>query len=168
MSIYRIKGPWAGTLSIVSRPRGGDWLEHEVSGWKEAGLDAIVSLLTKEEQREFELGRERAASEEQSLRFFFLPIADLGVPSSRKETVAVLNQIEKLLASGRNVGIHCRQSVGRSGMIAASLLAMSGSDPREAFESVSNGRGLPVPETEEQRDWVIDLAQDFEPAVTPG
>jgi len=31
MSIYRIKGPWTGTLSIVSRPRGGDWLEHEIS-----------------------------------------------------------------------------------------------------------------------------------------
>jgi hypothetical protein len=53
-------------------------------------------------------------------------------------------------------------------MIAASLLVMSGSDPREAVESVSIDRGLPVPETEEQREWVIELAREFEPSVTQG
>jgi Polymorphic toxin system, DSP-PTPase phosphatase len=168
MSIYRIKGPWPGTLSIVSRPRGGDWLAQDVQRWKDAKLDAIVSLLTTEEQDEFELEGERDASEDQSLRFFSLPITDLGVPSSRKETVAMLSKIEKLLLAGRNVGVHCRQSVGRSGMIAASLLVLSGSDPREAFESVSKDRGLPVPETNEQRDWVIDPARELEPAVIPG
>lgn len=168
MSIYRIRGPWAGTLFIVSRPRGGDWLAREISGWKDAELSTVVSLLTKDEESEFELLREKESSEKQGVRFFSLPIADLGVPSSRKETLAVLSQIENLLAAGQNVGIHCRQSVGRSGMIAASLLVMSGSDPREAVESVSIDRGLPVPETEEQREWVIELAREFEPSVTQG
>jgi protein-tyrosine phosphatase len=168
MSIYRIKGPWSGNLSIVSRPRGGDWLEQEISGWKDAELNTVVSLLTSDEEAEFELLGERESSEEQGLRFYSLPIADLGVPSSRKETLAVLSQVENLLAAGQNVGIHCRQSVGRSGMIAASLLVMSGSDPREAVESVSIDRGLPVPETEEQREWVIELAREFEPSVTQG
>jgi protein-tyrosine phosphatase len=168
MSIYRIKGPWAGTLSIVSRPRGGDWLEHEISGWKDAELNVVVSLLTKDEETEFELRGERKSSEEQGLRFFSLPISDLGVPSSRKETLAGLSQIENLLAAGQNVGLHCRQSVGRSGMIAASLLVLSGSDPLEAIESVSTDRGLTVPETEEQREWVIELAREFEPSLTQG
>jgi protein-tyrosine phosphatase len=168
MSIYRINGPWTGRLYIVSRPRGGDWLEHEISGWKHAELDTIVSLLTRAEETEFDLLAEKKSSEEQGLRFFSLPIADLGVPSSRKETLAMLSQIESLLASGQSVGIHCRQSVGRSGMIAASLLVMSGSDPREAVESVSIDRGFPVPETEEQREWVIELAREFEPSVTQG
>jgi len=168
MSIYRIKGPWAGTLSIVSRPRGGDWLEHEISGWKDAELNGVLSLLTRDEETEFELLEERKSSEQQGLRFFSLPIPDLGVPSSRKETLSVLSQIENLLATGQNVGIHCRQSVGRSGMIAASLLVMSGSDPGGAVESVSIDRGLLVPETEEQRKWVIELAREFEPSVTQG
>jgi protein-tyrosine phosphatase len=169
MSIYRIRGPWIGTLTIVSRPRGGDWLDDEVRRWKNEGLSAVVSLLTGEEQDEFELLRESDVSDKQGLEFFSLPIADLGAPSSREDTkaaVVVLNQLEKLLASGRNVGIHCRQSIGRSGMIAASLLVMSGSDPLEAFESVSQDRGLPVPETELQREWVIELAQEFQPLLT--
>jgi protein-tyrosine phosphatase len=169
MSIYRIKGPWPGTLSIVSRPRGGDWLDDEVRKWKNEGLHAVVSLLTNEELDEFALLREKTASEKQDLQFFSLPIADLGVPSSREDThaaMAILNQVEKLLATGRNVAIHCRQSIGRSGMIAASLLVMAGSDPLEAFASVSQDRGLPVPETNEQREWVIELAQEFQPLAT--
>jgi hypothetical protein len=101
MSIYRIKGPWPGNLSIVSRPRGGDWLEQEISGWKDAELNTVVSLLTSDEEAEFELLGERESSEEQGLRFYSLPIADLGVPSSRKETLAVLSQIENLLAAGQ-------------------------------------------------------------------
>jgi protein-tyrosine phosphatase len=171
MSIYRINGPWTGAVSIVSRPRGGDWLEDEVRTWKNEGLNAVVSLLTRDEQDEFELLSERDVSERQNLRFFSLPITDLGVPSSPEETNAamtLLSEVEKLLAAGRNVGIHCRQSIGRSGMIAASLLVMSGLDPREAFESVSDDRGLSVPETEEQRDWVFELARAFEPLVTQG
>ena len=168
MSIYRIKGPWAGTLSIVSRPRGGDWLEPEISSWKDAKLNAVLSLLTRDEEAEFELLEERKSSEQQGLRFLSLPIPDLGIPSSRKETLSVLSQIENLLVTGKNVGIHCRQSVGRSGMIAASLLVMSGSDPQEAVESVSTDRGLLVPETEEQRRWVIELAREFEPSVAQG
>ncbi|HMJ24589.1 MAG TPA: hypothetical protein VK475_02125, partial [Pyrinomonadaceae bacterium] len=60
----------------------------------------------------------------------------------------------------------CRQSIGRSGMIAASLSVMAGSDPLEAFVSVSEDRGLPVPETKEQREWVMELAHEFQPLAT--
>lgn len=165
MSIYRINGPWRGTLSIISRPRGGDWLDDDVRIWKKENLNAVVSLLMREEQEEFELLRERESCEKQGLQFFSLPIADLGVPSSRSETMAVLSQIEKLLAAGRNVGIHCRQSVGRSGMIAAALLVMSGSDPQAALESVSKARGLPVPETPEQSEWVTELERELAPSL---
>ena len=51
-------------------------------------------------------------------------------------------------------------------MLAAALLVMSGTEPHEAFASVSSDRGLPVPETEEQRKWVIELAREFEPMAT--
>jgi protein-tyrosine phosphatase len=132
-------------------------------------MDAVVSLLTDEEQDEFQLTREREVSEEHALRFFSLPIVDLGAPSAPEDNnaaIAVLNQLEELLASGQNVGVHCRQSIGRSGMIASALLVMAGSDPLEAFASVSKERGLPVPETDVQREWVIELAREFQPLLT--
>lgn len=165
MSIFHIKGPWTGRLAIVSRPRGGDWIDDEVRLWKAEGMNAVLSLLTEEEQVEFELFGEKEASEKQGLQFFSLPINDLGVPSSREKTLRILSQIESLLAAGRNVGIHCRQSIGRSGMMAACLLVMAGSGPQESLESVSNSRGLPVPETREQIEWVSEFAREFAPSV---
>jgi hypothetical protein len=68
MSIFHVKGPWAGRLAIVSRPRGGDWIDDEVRAWKDERLNAVVSLLTEEEQVEFELSGEREASEKQGLQ----------------------------------------------------------------------------------------------------
>ena len=85
MSTYRINGPWRGNLAIVSRPRGGDWLEDDVRAWKNGGLDVIVSLLTKEEEAGFDLSAEKTTCEKQGLQFFSLPITDLGVPSSRSK-----------------------------------------------------------------------------------
>ena len=29
-----IRGDWPGHLAVVKRPRGGDWLEDEVDGWR--------------------------------------------------------------------------------------------------------------------------------------
>jgi hypothetical protein len=42
-------------------------------------------------------------------------------------------------------------------MMAASLLALTAVDPVKAMEMVSRARGLLVPETPEQRDWVSNL-----------
>jgi hypothetical protein len=36
-------------LAIVPRPRGGDWLNHEMSLMKEAGVDVLVSMLPADE-----------------------------------------------------------------------------------------------------------------------
>lgn len=152
-------------MDIVSRPRGGDWLDDDVGAWKAEGLNAVLSLLTEEEQVEFDLFGEKEASEKQGLQFFSFPINDLGVPSSLAESLRTLSQLERLLAAGRNVGIHCRQSIGRSGMMAACLLVMAGSDSQEALESVSNSRGLPIPETREQSEWVSEFEREFAPSV---
>ena len=153
-------------MAIISRPRGGDWLEDEVRAWKNGGLDVIVSLLTKEEEAEFDLSAEKSTCEQQGLQFFSLPITDLGVPSSRAHALELLSRIEQLLDGGKSVGIHCRQGIGRSGMMAIGLLLMSSLDAAKAFEIVGRARGLPVPETQEQREWVLEFADEVSPTVT--
>ena len=60
--LFWIPGPWRGRLAMATRPRGGDWLDDEVSGWRRAGLDVIVSLLEKDEDAQLELGREADAA----------------------------------------------------------------------------------------------------------
>lgn len=61
------------------------------------------------------------------------------------------------LEEGKNVAVHCRQGIGRSGLIAAGVLMTSGLSPQQAMDAVSSSRGLAIPETPEQRSWAQQL-----------
>jgi len=70
--LYWITGPWPGKLAISARPRGGDWLEDEISGWRTAGVDAVVSLLTPDENEDLQLVSEADLAQARGLRFVSL------------------------------------------------------------------------------------------------
>ena len=156
--VYWIKGPWPGRLGIVPRPRGGDWLEDEMRSWQDAGLDVVVSLLTAEEASELGLQQEAALARQAGVELRAFPIPDYGVPSSRADFARFLDSLERALASGKNVGIHCRQGIGRSSLTVAGLLVSAGETPDEAFRRITKARGREVPDTDEQRRWVSQLA----------
>src|SRR5262245_38303214 len=161
MDVYLIEGPWRGTLSIIPRPRGGDWLEDDLLRLELGGVTTIVSLLEHAEEADLGLEREHDFARKIGLQFLSLPIPDRDIPSSGTTTVRELSEIERLLESGAYVGIHCRQGIGRSSLIAAALLIMAGSSATDAIESIKQARGLDVPETDSQRKWI----RDFETAV---
>jgi protein-tyrosine phosphatase len=161
MTKYQIEGPWRGRLAIVPRPQGGDWLADEALDLKNEGFDVVVSLLTTEEMRELGLADEANLSRSLGLQFYGYQIPDLGVPSSMAAAQEFLEKLIGELAVGKKIAVHCRQGIGRSGLVAASLLSLSGIDPETAFQRVSAARGLPVPETPEQKIWVTRLAEQF-------
>ena len=167
MKIFPIEAPWPGRLAIVPRPRGGDWLEDDVRAWRDAGFDAVVSLLTPEEMSSFDLEGEADACRAAGLEFWRFTIEDLSVPSSTPAAMKFFGKLEKVLLEGKRVGIHCRQGIGRSSIIAAGLLIISGIDPKIALDRVSAARGMPVPETSEQRNWVTGLARELTSALKP-
>jgi protein-tyrosine phosphatase len=159
--LYWLDGHWKGKLALAARPRGGDWLEEDVATWKRAGVGAVLSLLTPEEQNELELQNEAREVQRQGLRFSSFPIPDLQVPRSEAKLAEALKNVTADLSAGRNVLIHCRQGIGRTGMIAACLLIQGGMSPGGAVESVSAARGMTVPETPEQREWIERYAPVF-------
>ena len=160
-AIHQINGPWPGRLAIVARPRGGDWLQDEIDSWARSGFHAIVSLLTSEEANEFELTGEADGCRSAGMVFISFPIPDRDVPESRGETLQVIKSVEALLLAGRVVGLHCRQGIGRSGLIAACLLVSSGVPAETAFSQISEARGQTIPETNEQRRWVDEFAPEL-------
>ena len=164
-TIYSIEGPWKGRLAIVPRPRGGDWLEDEVQAWQESNLDVIVSLLTPSETQELSLADEAALAQGSGLRFLQFPIPDYSLPSSFEDARAFVEMLDAALTGGENVGIHCRQGIGRSSLIAAAVLVLRGTDPEEAFNRVAAARGRPVPDTSEQREWVTNFARYLQTAT---
>jgi len=155
--LFRIPGPWLGRLSIVARPRGGDWLDDEASAWRKAGIDVVVSLLEDDEAAHLGLPDERKAAEGQAVSFISFPIPDRGVPASTEAAIEAIGWIAAELKAGKNVAVHCRQGIGRSGLIAAAVLMTSGLRPEKAMEAVSSARGISVPETAEQRRWIEEL-----------
>lgn len=159
--VYWIPGPWSGRLGIVPRPRGGDWLEDDIRAWRRAGIDVMVSLLTPVEERELALEAEADHCRDEGIEFHRLPTPDRGVPPSRSALAELVHRLEQALRAGRNVGIHCRQGIGRSALLAASLLISAGERPERAFHVIEKARGVQVPETAEQRSWVDELEAEL-------
>ena len=156
--VFWIPGPWQGRLGIVPRPRGGDWLGDETRAWRSAGIEVVVSLLEPAEEADLALGDEAAASAASGVKFVSHPIPDRGVPSSRESVARLAGDLAAALTAGTSVAIHCRQSIGRSALIAAAVLMAGGQDPDTAVEDIARSRGLKVPETAEQRRLIKDFA----------
>jgi protein-tyrosine phosphatase len=156
--LYWAEGPWPGKLALAARPRGGDWLADEIAAWRGAGVDTILSLLTAEEEQELDLTNEAREVKKNGMRFISLPIPDRQVPRSESEVTATIEKLDADLSSGKNVVIHCRQGIGRSGLLAACLLITKGLSSGAAVESASAARGLAIPETPEQRRWIDHYA----------
>lgn len=160
--LHWLNGPWPGRLALAARPRGGDWLGDEISSWKRIGIGAILSLLTSEEEQDLGLIGEADAARKEGLEFLSLPIPDRQVPTSQERLREAVERLNAILASGRNALVHCRQGIGRTGLVAACLLIKNGMSPGAAVEAVSEARGVAVPETIEQREWI----ERFAPALT--
>lgn len=156
--LHWVDGPWPGKLALASRPRGGEWLDEEMAGWHRAGIDTVLSLLTPEEEQELDLKREAREAKAQGMKFVSLPILDRQVPNSESEVSAALDRIDADLSAGKNVVAHCRQGIGRTGLVAACLLVAKGLSPAVAVNTLSAARGTPVPETAEQRRWIDHYA----------
>jgi protein-tyrosine phosphatase len=156
--LHWVKGPWRGKLALAARPRGGDWLQDELASWKLAGVDIVVSLLTPDEEHELQLQDEGRDAKAQGMTFLSLPIRDRQVPDSESTLNSTLQLMDEALSSGKNVLVHCRQGIGRTGLIAASLLINKGWEPEAAVESLSAIRGVAIPETPEQRRWIEKYA----------
>ena len=128
--IYWIPEARVGRLAVMPRPRAGDWLADE-------------SILCQNKH----------------IEFISFPIADRQVPASPSAAIELVHRISILLQQGKNVAIHCRAGIGRSGLLAACVLVSQGFDVADAFEGISNARGTAVPDTEEQRIWIADVAK---------
>jgi protein-tyrosine phosphatase len=153
-SIYwlELREPWR--LAIMPRPRAGEWLADEVAGWKAEGIDIVVGLLEPHEVAELDLRHLPISCQAADIELVPFPIPDRGVPASIRETERLVRRLCDALAAGKAVAAHCRAGIGRSALIAACVLVRSGYDVEDAFNTIATARGVQVPDTEAQRDWV--------------
>lgn len=145
-------------LAIVPRPRGGDWLENEVSLMKRAGVDVLVSMLQPEEAAELGLSAEAELCVSGGIEFRSYPIPDRETPPSTASFAMFIDGLRAEAHAGRSIAVHCRASIGRSSLLLAALLTSEGLTPDDAFKRLTKARGLQVPDTPDQVRWVERFA----------
>jgi protein-tyrosine phosphatase len=141
-------------LAITPRPRGGDWLEVDLASLSERGINVLVSLLEFDEAAELGLTDESTCCATHGIEFLSLPVPDLGSPHDSETFVTAVINLARLLREGKRIAVHCRQSVGRSGLLAVAVAVASGLELSVAVETVSKARGVQVPETLTQLTWL--------------
>jgi protein-tyrosine phosphatase len=164
--LYTVPCAGAGRLSIMACPRGGDWLAEELHGLRRLGVDVLVCALTHAEQVELGLTEEASVCTTAGLAFIAIPIPDRAVPDAQT-LEPVLIQLHAAVAAGRHVVIHCRAGIGRASLVAGALLVAEGLDPEQAWQRLAAARGLAVPDTDQQRQWLQRFARQYRQAAPP-
>jgi len=141
-------------LGIMARPRGDDWLEEEVASLAKQQVGVCVSLLEQEEISELGLQKEQESCIEKGITYINFPIADRNVPKNNTKSSALLDRLSGAIQQGHSVVIHCRMGIGRSSIIAGCLLLRAGFKTGKVIHHITTIRGLNVPDTEEQVEWL--------------
>ena len=155
-SIYLVAADLPGTLYIMPKP-SGEWLKEDVEHYASIGIDVIISMLEGDEVSELGLEKQHEICKEQQIAFTQFPIADRGLPGTASFTSLILEIIDNL-KKGKNIAIHCRAGIGRSGITVCSALLGFGYSPNEAIKLTSEARGVEVPDTEQQREFIDQVA----------
>src|SRR5207253_9425685 len=126
--LYCVPTTGEGSLSILSRPAGGDALAEDIRDLADRRVTMVVSALTRVEEDEFDLTMEREEALRAGLQFVRVAIPDRGIPGPNSIDTAT-RTIGAELEHGGHVAVHCRAGIGRSCLIAAAVL-VTGDIPR--------------------------------------
>jgi protein-tyrosine phosphatase len=154
--ILWIKGYPPPPLAVVLRPQDPARALETLRAYKQAGIQTLVSLLREDEAMLLGLEDEGALVEQAGMRFVSYPIFDACVPQDTTSFKRFAAGLADRLGAGIRVGVHCRGSIGRATVTAACALIHLGWKPKAALAAVQAARGCTVPDTEEQRRWILD------------
>ncbi|HEX4032659.1 MAG TPA: hypothetical protein VHX20_20025 [Terracidiphilus sp.] len=153
--IAAAKDAAGSSLAIVLRPQGDAYLEDELRRLRQSGVETVVSMLEPWEAEGLGLAEEEPLAHRSGLNFLSYPIPDRHTPSDRAGFSGFAAELAGRVRGGERIGVHCRGSIGRSTVMAASILIHLGWKPLQALKAIGAARGCPVPDTPEQRNWIL-------------
>jgi protein-tyrosine phosphatase len=125
---------------------------------KRAGVDVLVSMLQPDEAAELGLSEEAELCAAAGIQFWSFPIPDRETPPSTAAFAKFVEDLRVEVHAGRSVAVHCRASIGRSSLLLAALMTAEGYTPDDAFRRLTTARGLQVPDTPDQIQWIERFA----------
>lgn len=143
-------------LAVVLCPRGGRHLKKELTHLKNSGVQSLVSLLTADQVEMLKLEEEPALAGKLGMEFLHHPIPDHQLPEDEGVFRAFVGDLARRVREGERVGVHCWGSIGRAPLTAACTLMHLGWPPAQALLAVELARGCPIPDTDEQLEWIMN------------
>ena len=165
LQIGEVCPPDGGVIGMTlcpgkTQPGGasGDWdrdLDLDLSAIHAWGACAVVSLMEAPEFQKFAVPGLGEAVERLGMEWHHLPIIDGDIPRAPFARLWGYSglRLRAHLAAGRRILLHCRGGLGRTGMIAASLLVERGMAAEPAILRVRAARPHTI-ETTAQEDFV--------------
>jgi protein-tyrosine phosphatase len=127
--------------------------DEDLSFLKNQGIKNVVPLITDDELHDFGVEELMEKYKEFGLDVKRLPIKDQ-MASSNEEMSELVNWIREKIDSNEKTMIHCVGGLGRSGMVAASLIKSLGKDSTEAITDVRISRSPRAVESKDQESFV--------------
>jgi protein-tyrosine phosphatase len=143
-------------LAIVLCPRGGRALYADLLKLRRAGIDVLVSMLSDDQVDMLELKEEALTAKRLGMDFLHHPVPDHQIPGNPRAFRAFVDALAQRLRDGHRIGIHCWGSIGRAPLTTACTLIHLGWKPQAALAAIESARGCEVPETKEQKQWVLN------------
>lgn len=150
-------------IGTMARPRGNDWLEDEIKSLKLRKVDYLISLLEDYEMWELGLEEEKELCKKWKVQFINFPIEDVSTPKNEVKFIQLIDELAAQMKEGKSIVIHCRMGIGRASLFAAALMIKLGYQAKGIFEIISTYRKLKVPDTEEQKKWILDIERKLKP-----
>jgi protein-tyrosine phosphatase len=153
---------WIGDtpLAIMACPEGDEELENDLAEMKEAGVETVLSLLEDDEAVWLGLEEEKRLAEKAEIRFASYPIPDQNTPFDEKTFRQLVRGLAERVKAGEHIAIHCRGGIGRSTVAAACTLIEMGWTPDDALTAVETARGRTVPDTRQQKEWILNYSPE--------
>lgn len=145
-----------GKLYLHSMPGRYESFERTAAEIQMRGITEVICLVPLDEIEFKSPDYARALKNgDTSWRQVMFPIVDYGVPKEREAYRRLILQVVDSLRTGTNVLAHCGAGIGRTGTLAACVLAVLGVPVAEALETVHAAGSYPErPEQLDLVEWV--------------